>query len=369
MEMTSRIRLQILECLASLVHKVGTSLHIQGTAVVRWSDYLTPPPHLGEPGSIPGGVAFEFSHVGIVPDDAAGRRVFSAIPCFPALVLRRCFILTSLRPHRSLVSILSFSQLHSGHWFLLRAPSVYSIEEAPAHIAILHHTPLLLSIDYVYIDAVYSRNSLERLAVVFQKCSINCQPTAPSTRRPVATPRIFVKEEEGRKSKRIMQRAGRGKTDKWQCALSTRDRRPLAANEYYRRRGASRLLFAFLDLRGKPSNHPSVLSPTAGAALGSRLYVTRTPAPALSRRGSSSLGLALARRVAYSIRGRQYAVGIAHRHALACLEPGVAEEAVLFYGRGNNELVRLKSLIPPPAALKAAPCASDLIARFYAAPT
>ncbi|KAJ8873937.1 hypothetical protein PR048_024775, partial [Dryococelus australis] len=35
--------------------------------------------HQGEPGSIPGGVAPGFSHVGIVPDDAAGRRVFSDI--------------------------------------------------------------------------------------------------------------------------------------------------------------------------------------------------------------------------------------------------------------------------------------------------
>ncbi|KAJ8883151.1 hypothetical protein PR048_014991 [Dryococelus australis] len=35
--------------------------------------------HLDEPGSIPGGVTPEFSHVGIVPDDAAGRRDFSGI--------------------------------------------------------------------------------------------------------------------------------------------------------------------------------------------------------------------------------------------------------------------------------------------------
>ncbi|KAJ8888382.1 hypothetical protein PR048_007872 [Dryococelus australis] len=34
-------------------------------------------PHLGEPGSIHGGPAPGFSHVGIMPDDAAGRRVFS----------------------------------------------------------------------------------------------------------------------------------------------------------------------------------------------------------------------------------------------------------------------------------------------------
>ncbi|KAJ8867338.1 hypothetical protein PR048_031139 [Dryococelus australis] len=37
----------------------------------------------GEPYSIPGGVAPGFSHVGIVPDDAAGGRVFSGISRFP----------------------------------------------------------------------------------------------------------------------------------------------------------------------------------------------------------------------------------------------------------------------------------------------
>ncbi|KAJ8869958.1 hypothetical protein PR048_028969 [Dryococelus australis] len=36
-----------------------------------------------EPGSIPGGVAPGFLHLGIVPDDAIGRRVFSGIPRFP----------------------------------------------------------------------------------------------------------------------------------------------------------------------------------------------------------------------------------------------------------------------------------------------
>ncbi|KAJ8874028.1 hypothetical protein PR048_024868 [Dryococelus australis] len=39
--------------------------------------------HLGEPGSIPGRVTPGFSHVEIVPDDAAGRRVFSGISHLP----------------------------------------------------------------------------------------------------------------------------------------------------------------------------------------------------------------------------------------------------------------------------------------------
>ncbi|KAJ8895390.1 hypothetical protein PR048_000722 [Dryococelus australis] len=37
-----------------------------------------------------------FSHVGIVPDDAVGRRVFSGISRFPALSFQRCSILTSI---------------------------------------------------------------------------------------------------------------------------------------------------------------------------------------------------------------------------------------------------------------------------------
>ncbi|KAJ8873479.1 hypothetical protein PR048_024297 [Dryococelus australis] len=49
--------------------------------------------HLGEPGSIPGGVAPGFPHVGIVPDDAAGQWVFSGISRFlPALSFRWCSI-------------------------------------------------------------------------------------------------------------------------------------------------------------------------------------------------------------------------------------------------------------------------------------
>ncbi|KAJ8866150.1 hypothetical protein PR048_033674 [Dryococelus australis] len=42
--------------------------------------------HKGEPGSIPGGVTYRFSHVGIVPDDAADRRVSPGISRFPPLL-------------------------------------------------------------------------------------------------------------------------------------------------------------------------------------------------------------------------------------------------------------------------------------------
>ncbi|KAJ8884003.1 hypothetical protein PR048_015859 [Dryococelus australis] len=55
--------------------------------------------HQGEVGSISGGVAPGFLHVGIVPDDIAGRRVFSGISRFPILSFQHCSILTSL-PNR-----------------------------------------------------------------------------------------------------------------------------------------------------------------------------------------------------------------------------------------------------------------------------
>ncbi|KAJ8873993.1 hypothetical protein PR048_024833 [Dryococelus australis] len=47
---------------------------------------------LGEPGSIPNGVAPGFSHVGIVSDDAAGRRVFSGISCSPRPFIPALFL-------------------------------------------------------------------------------------------------------------------------------------------------------------------------------------------------------------------------------------------------------------------------------------
>ncbi|KAJ8872377.1 hypothetical protein PR048_025981 [Dryococelus australis] len=58
-------------------------------------------PPRGEPSSIPGGVAPGFPHVGIMPDDAAGKRIFSGIPRSPRhCIPRRCSVLTSLHPHR-----------------------------------------------------------------------------------------------------------------------------------------------------------------------------------------------------------------------------------------------------------------------------
>ncbi|KAJ8867493.1 hypothetical protein PR048_031295 [Dryococelus australis] len=53
------------------------------------------PPTKANPVQSPAGVT-GFSHVGIVPDDAVGRRVFSRISRFPALSFRRCSILASV---------------------------------------------------------------------------------------------------------------------------------------------------------------------------------------------------------------------------------------------------------------------------------
>ncbi|KAJ8870174.1 hypothetical protein PR048_029188 [Dryococelus australis] len=52
--------------------------------------------HQGERGSIPGGVTPGFSHVGIVPDYAAGRRIFSEVSRSPCCWFRLCCIPQSL---------------------------------------------------------------------------------------------------------------------------------------------------------------------------------------------------------------------------------------------------------------------------------
>ncbi|KAJ8891510.1 hypothetical protein PR048_004038 [Dryococelus australis] len=55
---------------------------------------------LAEQGSIPGGVVLGFSHVGILPDDAAARGVYARISRFLALSFRRCSILSSVLRYR-----------------------------------------------------------------------------------------------------------------------------------------------------------------------------------------------------------------------------------------------------------------------------
>ncbi|KAJ8883944.1 hypothetical protein PR048_015800 [Dryococelus australis] len=57
-------------------------------------------PHHGEPGSISAGSLPGFSHVGIVPDDAASWRDFSGISRSPTLAFLRRSIPTSCHPYR-----------------------------------------------------------------------------------------------------------------------------------------------------------------------------------------------------------------------------------------------------------------------------
>ncbi|KAJ8866673.1 hypothetical protein PR048_032534 [Dryococelus australis] len=80
----------------------------------RWCRSLAS--HLCDPDSIPGDVAPGFLHVGIVPDDAAGRRGFSLgdIPSpSPASSFRRCSILASLHPHQLSIPRSVHSLTHS----------------------------------------------------------------------------------------------------------------------------------------------------------------------------------------------------------------------------------------------------------------
>ncbi|KAJ8872573.1 hypothetical protein PR048_026179 [Dryococelus australis] len=70
-----------------------THFIILGAAVAE--RLVCSPPTNGEPGSIPCRVTLGFSHVGIVPDDPASRRVFSGISRFPPILsFRRCSIIT-----------------------------------------------------------------------------------------------------------------------------------------------------------------------------------------------------------------------------------------------------------------------------------
>ncbi|KAJ8869152.1 hypothetical protein PR048_030720 [Dryococelus australis] len=89
-------------------HKHGSWKHNQELALLKpgGSDLLVRQfvPHHCVPGSIPGGVYLVLLHVGIVPDDAAGRPVFSWISRFHDLPLRRCSILTL--PH----TLISFQE-------------------------------------------------------------------------------------------------------------------------------------------------------------------------------------------------------------------------------------------------------------------
>ncbi|KAJ8875272.1 hypothetical protein PR048_023167 [Dryococelus australis] len=68
-------------------------------AVAERSDYS--PPIWANQVRFPAGPLLDFSHVGIVSDDAAGRRAFfRGTPVSPVLAFQRCSVFTSLHPHR-----------------------------------------------------------------------------------------------------------------------------------------------------------------------------------------------------------------------------------------------------------------------------
>ncbi|KAJ8886198.1 hypothetical protein PR048_012407 [Dryococelus australis] len=103
--------------------------------------------HQGEPGSIPGGVALGFSHVGIVPEDAASRRAFSGISHFP-----RPFILELLLTLLdSLSSALETSMLRATQISLLQATVKRTIPgESSEHLhgkqnCLRRHEPALIA--------------------------------------------------------------------------------------------------------------------------------------------------------------------------------------------------------------------------------
>ncbi|KAJ8873660.1 hypothetical protein PR048_024489 [Dryococelus australis] len=56
--------------------------------------------HQGEPVSIPCGVTPGYSHVGIIPDDAVGRRVFSGISRFSRPFIPELLHIRFNHPHR-----------------------------------------------------------------------------------------------------------------------------------------------------------------------------------------------------------------------------------------------------------------------------
>ncbi|KAJ8869240.1 hypothetical protein PR048_030812 [Dryococelus australis] len=105
--------------LRTLLHTIPKNRQVRRDNIAggpRWcSGQTTARP--GEPGSIPCGVAPRFSHVGIVPDDGAGRRVFSGIshfprPCIPAVLLTH-LISPSSALKTSVLRSAQMSPLHS----------------------------------------------------------------------------------------------------------------------------------------------------------------------------------------------------------------------------------------------------------------
>ncbi|KAJ8894623.1 hypothetical protein PR048_007287, partial [Dryococelus australis] len=94
----------------------GTELPIYAVIILFAS-------HTGEPGSTPGGVAPTFSQVGIVPDNATGRRVFSGISHLPRLCIPE---MLPSSPHFALVG--------SKDLYVKRHPNIFTTLAHVTHV-------------------------------------------------------------------------------------------------------------------------------------------------------------------------------------------------------------------------------------------
>ncbi|KAJ8876828.1 hypothetical protein PR048_021275 [Dryococelus australis] len=124
---SSKIPTETLQLASCARQTEPSTLHTKGGrggVVVRLLDS-----HQDEPCSISGGVALGFLYVGIVPDDAAGRRVFSGISRYTRPCIKRRSILTSLCHSSALKTwmlIVAYnSPPHTSHkigWWLWKTP-------------------------------------------------------------------------------------------------------------------------------------------------------------------------------------------------------------------------------------------------------
>ncbi|KAJ8888392.1 hypothetical protein PR048_007882 [Dryococelus australis] len=110
----------------AFVKQVAQFAYLRSIGPRWWSSQTTRLP-LAEPGSIPGLVASGVLHVGIVPDDVAGRRVFSGSSRFAhscILALRHSHLISpSLAINSSLLKATQISQLNSIQYWRLDARS------------------------------------------------------------------------------------------------------------------------------------------------------------------------------------------------------------------------------------------------------
>ncbi|KAJ8873836.1 hypothetical protein PR048_024672 [Dryococelus australis] len=136
--------------------------------------------YLGEPGSIPGGIAPESSHVRIAPDDAAVRQVFSGISRFP-----RPFIPALLRAN------------------LISPSSALKISMVKSRPNLFTHSLTLLTFEINFKEIFYRRLSFDLF--YFYSPSVNkgfghaatggahahLDPAGPAAAQPASTPGFY----------------------------------------------------------------------------------------------------------------------------------------------------------------------------------